>query len=343
VRLNLSPNAAGGRRRQLLLPIPWEPDQVDTIRDAVLTLFEAFREGVDLQEALERIPAVHDRRTPPGVSRPHGRGEPTTCDRATPQAPDTPRASPALVEIYREHKLRSGEVKPATWNRMYRPRMDLLLRLLAGDSSGAPVDSTALFHAIAAQWAAQPGCRTRQLQVQSTAAMLRWLLQQGFVGEEWSPPQDLAPFIGRARQLRTITTPMAVEHILAMLEAIPDVLWWLCFQLIAAYGLRPEEIQHLERRNGRLWCLYEKVAARGKTKPRPLRLLPCDQWAAEWNLEGTYRPSLLPPMRPGHGAQDTPSTCADGRSGWNTAGTTRRRASGWCSTPAVMAMRTGPM
>jgi hypothetical protein len=91
-----------------------------------------------------------------------------------------------------------------------------------------------------------------------------------------------------------------------MVQAIPDQRWRLCFQLIAAYGLREEEIQHLELRKGRLWCLYEKVAARGKTKPRPLRcplrLIPCDQWAAAWNLEATFSSHLQPPMWLGHGA-----------------------------------------
>ena len=36
---------------------------------------------------------------------------------------------------------------------------------------------------------------------------------------------------------------------------------------MAAYGLRPEELQHLQLRDGRLWCTDEKVASRGKTKP----------------------------------------------------------------------------
>ncbi|MCT0203826.1 hypothetical protein KQ302_01655 [Synechococcus sp. CS-602] len=55
-----------------------------------------------------------------------------------------------------------------------------------------------------------------------------------------------------------------------------------------AYGLRPEELQHLQVRQGRLWCLYEKVASRGKTKPRVMRLLPCDDWADGWRLEERF-------------------------------------------------------
>ncbi len=55
--------------------------------------------------------------------------------------------------------------------------------------------------------------------------------------------------------------------------------------LMSAYGLRPEELQHLQLRQGHLWCLYEKVAARGKSKPRVLQLLPCDEWPDGWRVE----------------------------------------------------------
>lgn len=207
-----------------------------------------------------------------------------------------------LLDAFRTHKIRSGEIKPATWTRMYEPRMGMLRTLL--EQEGAPADAMELFEAVANRWGDRPGCRTRQIQVQYTAALLRWLVQQGQLGQEWSPPQDLAAYVGRSREQKAVTTPLAVEHILALAQSLPDPRWRLCFQLIAAYGLRPEEIQHLERRGDRLWCLYEKVTPRGKTKPRPLRLLPCDAWAESWELERLYEPKLLPPMRPGHGAQD---------------------------------------
>jgi integrase len=303
-RLNISAAAGGGKRRQLLLPIPWEADQVDAIREAVVRLYEVVQAGEDLNQALESFPGPTSRRlrsvASPASSLDLEPGGPVALD---PSSPD--RLSwPELVDAYRNHKLCSGEVKPSTWERMYRPRMALLLKLLDHGSAETPRDGAALFQLVTQQWASQPGCRTRQIQVQYTAALLRWSVQQGHRGDVWLPPQDLTAYIGRSRQQRTITTPIAVEHLLALVEALPDPRWRLCLQLIAAYGLRPEEIQHLERRGGRLWCLYEKVAARGKTKPRPLRLLPCDDWAAAWNLETTFHPALLPPMRPGHGAQD---------------------------------------
>ena len=36
------------------------------------------------------------------------------------------------------------------------------------------------------------------------------------------------------------TTPIAVPDILAMVQAIPDPRWRFAFQLLCAFGLRPE-------------------------------------------------------------------------------------------------------
>ncbi|PZU97233.1 MAG: hypothetical protein DCF24_12580 [Cyanobium sp.] len=120
-------------------------------------------------------------------------------------------------------------------------------------------------------------------------------------GGAWEPPQDLAMFVGRSRAAKAITTSLEVEHILAMVQAIPDPRWRFAFQLMAVYGLRPEELQHLQIRQGRLWCKYEMVASRGKTRPRLLRVLPCDDWADGWSLEARFSTQKLPPMQPGLG------------------------------------------
>jgi integrase len=121
------------------------------------------------------------------------------------------------------------------------------------------------------------------------------------LGEDWEPPQDLAVFVGRSRAAEAITTPLEVEHILALVRAIPDARWRFAFQLMAAYGLRPEELQYLQIRQGRLWCMDEKVASRGKTRPRVLRPLHCDDWADGWRLGERFPTQELPPMQPGLG------------------------------------------
>jgi hypothetical protein len=59
VRLNIAAGPAGGKRRQVLLPIPWQCDQVDEIRDAVVYVFDEFQKGVDPDLCVARIHRLH--------------------------------------------------------------------------------------------------------------------------------------------------------------------------------------------------------------------------------------------------------------------------------------------
>ena len=274
-RVNISEALGDGRRRQVPLSIDWAPENVDAIREATLAIYRGLVAGQPVEVAIEAVAGEPEA----GISN------------------AGPINWPALIEAFRERKLGSGEIKPTTWTNIYARRMKVILA--AVDRAETPVQ---LLEAIAAPWASQPGCRGRQLQVQQTAAILRWGVDTGRLPAEWAPPLDLSPYVGRKREAAAVTTPLAVGEILALVETIPDSKWRYAFQLLSAYGLRPEELQHLELRGGRLWCTYSKISSRGRTEPRPLRLLPCDRWAAEWNLEANYQADRLPPMKPGLGA-----------------------------------------
>ena len=301
-RLNIAAGAGRGRRRQVLLPIPWECDQIDHIRDAVVQVYEEFQQGIEPDACVARMPRADGSRAAEGEFG-SGRGTQTGH-------PGRPRHRgmaavlaladwEELIAAFREHKLISGEIKPSTWHRVYRHHMNHVLGAVAAVTP--PQNAKQLLETLARIWADKPGGRTRQIQIQSTAALLRWAVADRRLGEDWEPPQDLAVFVGRSRAAKAITTPLEVEHILALVRAIPDARWRFAFQLMAAYGLRPEELQHLQIRQGRLWCMYEKVASRGKTRPRVLRPLPCDDWADGWRLEERFPTQELPPMQPGLG------------------------------------------
>jgi len=279
-RTRLTVDAIGGRH-QVLLPLEWAQDQADAIRETVLAIHAAHSDGLPLDRAIAAALATDEPATGPA-------GGPVNW--------------PELVERFKVRKLSSGAIKPQTWENVYQRRMTELLATLTGKNP--PTNPRELLEAITARWADQPGSRGRQMQVQQTAALLRWGVDQGALGLEWAPPLDLDPFVGRKREAKAITTPLEVKHILELVEAIPDPRWQFAFQLLAAYGLRPEELQHLELRDGRLWCSYRKSTSRGETKPRPLRLLPCDDWAEDWNLLKRFKIQQLPPMRPGYGAED---------------------------------------
>jgi hypothetical protein len=55
-RLNIAAGAGGGKRRQVLLPIPWECNQVDQIRDAVVRVDDEFQQGIEPDACVARIP-----------------------------------------------------------------------------------------------------------------------------------------------------------------------------------------------------------------------------------------------------------------------------------------------
>jgi integrase len=285
------------------LPYPWESYQLEAIRDGVVAVYEAFRSGVTLEQAIAELAAA---KAEADIRR-QEESLPSQPSSLQPSAP--PAATPSrsiqidwagLIRRYQQHKLRSGEIKETTWERLYKPRMALVLKTAKGPPAAR--DATQLQEAQADLWSQRPGCRTRRLQIQYTAALLRWAVSQKLLPAQWAPAPDLSTIIGRSRESRAVTTPIAVPDILVMVQGIPDPRGRFAFQLLCAFGLRPEELQHLQLRQGRLWCTYEKVASRGKTKPRPLRLLPCDQWATDWQLLETFDPSKLPPMRAGFGS-----------------------------------------
>ncbi len=57
-RLHITARAAGGHRRQLLLPYPWESDQLEAIRDGVVKLYADFQEGIPLEQAIAELSAA---------------------------------------------------------------------------------------------------------------------------------------------------------------------------------------------------------------------------------------------------------------------------------------------
>ena len=156
-----------------------------------------------------------------------------------------------------------------------------------------PQSAKQLLETLARIWADKPGGRTRQIQIQSTTALLRWAVAERRLGEDWEPPQDLTVFVGRSRAAKAITTPLEVEPILALVRAIPDARWRFAFQLMAAYGLRPEELQHLQIRQGRpagwilghLWKL-PRTSAHSSARPLLQAIGRSHRRAAQWNCRG---------------------------------------------------------
>ena len=239
-RLHITARAGDGHRKQLLLPYPWESDQLEAIRDGVVAVYEAFQHGVPLELAIAELG------TAKAEAEARRQAEALASQPSSLQPSAPPPAKPSrsiqidwagLIRRYQQHKLRSGEIKETTWERLYKPRMALVLKTAKGPPAAR--DATQLLEAQADLWSQRPGCRTRRLQIQYTAALLRWAVSQKLLPAQWAPAPDLSTIIGRSRESRAVTTPIAVPDILEMVQAIPDPRWRFAFQLLCAFGLRP--------------------------------------------------------------------------------------------------------
>jgi hypothetical protein len=203
-----------------------------------VAVYVAFRSGVTLEQAIAELAAAkakadvrrqEETLTSQPSNQQHSAPPPATASRPT--SVDWA----GLIRCYQQHKLRSGEIKETTWERLYKPRMALVLK--AGKGPLATRDATQVLEAQADLWSQRPGCRTRRLQIQCTAALLRWAVSQKLLPAQWAPPPDLSTIIGRSRESRAVTTPIAVPDILAMVQAIPDPRWRFAFQLLCAFCL----------------------------------------------------------------------------------------------------------
>jgi hypothetical protein len=148
-RLHITARAGDGHRKQLLLPYPWESDQLEAIRDGVAAVYEAFQHGVPLELAIAELGAAK------AEADARRQAEALVSQPSSLQASATPPATPSrsipidwadLVRRYQQHKLRSGEIKETTWDRLYKPRMAALV-LKTAEGPPAARDDTQLLEA----------------------------------------------------------------------------------------------------------------------------------------------------------------------------------------------------
>ena len=110
----------------------------------------------------------------------------------------------------------------------------------------------------------------------------------------FAPP----PIVPEVRKPKKIGYAFSDQQILALIEDETNPQWQFAYQLLAVYGLRPEELRHLrivEGVNGKeLHSIYQKSMGglRGdKTKPRklqPLFVKDADRNPIDWKLKDRY-------------------------------------------------------
>ena len=216
----------------------------------------------------------------------------------------------ALARFHDEKTKRGTVIKERTWADKYANTLESAVELLV--SRRPPTCSEDLLDAILIKWA--PASRARQIAAQNLAQFLNFCVIRLHYPKCWQPPTKLSHHIGAAAhgKGKRVGYPLTDGEILRLLDNLPNtdqaVAWRFGLQLMAVYGLRPEELRYLSIKQGELWCLYRKKGGGGQTEPRPLYALPVrdlDGSALEWNLQLRLQAGEpLPPLgQPGHGGE----------------------------------------
>ena len=258
-----------GTRQLKTLEIAWLPANSRLIQESVEKIAGLVTGGRNLKEAYEAIY---------GASKP------------APEASEP--ANDLLVQTWDDfgaYKIRKNLIKESTWKKDYGTTGRRLREV--SDAK----DAFDLLDRAGEKW--EGGSRQRQISLQHLSAMLKWgISREGnhiLATERWTPPVELKGFYGEKVEAKVDALPLQDDEIVSFLESLPieskhprdkeaAKRWKFAFQLMAAYGLRPIEIKHLQVDDGSIWCNYIKRSGGGQTKRRRLRCL--NEWESEWNL-----------------------------------------------------------
>ena len=272
VFLSVRSGAGGTSASTMTLPIAWA---ADTVSEAVVLITELHKlvdGGYDLRDALGRI------------------NQPAAAPR-----PTSPSRWPTLLEkFHADLKLTSG-LQASTWKDNYAPFLELAVELLGG--TAAPVNARELLGQVVSRWEDKP--RRREIAVTAVRKFLEFGVEvHGLPAESWTMTARTAKEMkGKKAKRRTVATLTDLE-ILRLIDSLPDDVrcsrWKNALRLMALYGLRPEELNHVVSRENpntgdpAVYCTYEKVCGSTKTDPRWLMPLPLKDHTGNW-WNGTWR------------------------------------------------------
>ena len=244
----------------VVLPFLWEKGTVGDVHQRVRNIYGLVQQGHDLKAAA----AAADKRA--------------TTDLGIPWR----EAAKAYEDQKRFHGRR---ITAKTWRDGYGKYLEVALTLLEG--SQPPMTCRELIRLVIESkenWLNGPS--SRQDAVEALSSFAEHCIETlGLNPASWLiTPQQRKTLKGPRRQSRdkAVLPAERIVELVARLEEerrSENRLWAKRIRLMALYGLRPIELNHLQwkRHPGKeqplLWCSYEKVSGEYKTKPR--WLLPC--------------------------------------------------------------------
>ena len=187
-----------------------------------------------------------------------------------------------------------------TWNKSYFPVLYKAKELL-DRKKHKPVDGEDLMMKALEQW--EQGSRQRQIQRRSLNKFLNWAVLRAKLPNCYAPPA----IVPEVRKPKKVGYAFSDQQIISLIEGETDEQWKFAYQLMAVYGLRPEELRHLRIMEGtagkELWSIYRKSKGGNKgerTEPRrlnPLFVKDIDGKPINWKLQQRLEiGEKLPPL-----------------------------------------------
>lgn len=205
----------------------------------------------------------------------------------------------AIAQGLRE-SLQSGrnEISDKTWRYNYEIFINYAIALV---KAGKATDGYSLLKATLANWEGKADSRV------ACCGALRALTDHGIarhgLAKSWGiTSTDVKELRGKRPEKRTKAT-LTDAQILSMIESLEqrNQQWANVLRLMALFGLRPIELQHLQpklREDGSLgmWCSYRKTCGSTKTAPRwiePCYLRDAFGEPVRWSLAAAMQAGLL--------------------------------------------------
>ena len=183
-----------------------------------------------------------------------------------------------IAAAMKESKIEFGkQIQPQTWKTNWEPILNEAVRVLGRRNK--PADGYELLKAVLKNWAHAPTvqkecgrylARFMEFAVRRYKVPRTWLITQ-------ADRDELCPKRTKKRKKAVLEDAEILDFIDLVQQENPA--WANLFRLLAQYGLRPVEIQHLTvepdptSKTGErvFYCSYEKVGGQQDTQPRYLR------------------------------------------------------------------------
>ena len=289
MRLSVRSGAGGAEGQSVTLPFPWAADAVDDAIRLCVQLQADTSKGLDLREALRR--------------------QQSGADTATHGSSASEQRWLKMIDAFKAEMERDAGITEATWSDSYGRYLAAAAKVMGRPD--APTNARELGAELSEQWRDLPSARKK------LAICLRRFLEHAIEvhhlpATSWTLSERMLTQIrGRQTERRVVATPTDVE-ILELIDSLPQTeageRWRNALRLLALYGLRPEELRHLQARphpttgQPALWCDYRKACGQKRTDPRWLMPLPLRDRNGEfvqWNLAGALAIGQLelPPLK----------------------------------------------